>query len=115
MANLLETEELTVLRTLTTEKPGSLARALNGGGAASAQQNGVGSPTAEAPHTRRFDSRTARQSFVGEDVGQPVLNIASFDIGEADACLATLSKVHCLLFQMQHCFVFNRAILHRAR
>jgi hypothetical protein len=85
---------------MATEKPGSLARALNGGGAASTQQNGgVGSPTAEAPHTRRIDSRTARQSFVGEDVGQPVLNIASFDIGEANACLPALSSVHSLLFK----------------
>jgi hypothetical protein len=100
---------------MATEKPGSLARALNGGGAASTQQNSVGSPTAETPRTRRFDSRTARQSFVGEDVGQPVLNIASFDIGEADACLLALSSAHCLLIQMRHLLIFDRAILHRAR
>lgn len=63
------------------EQPGSLARALDG--SAAPQQNGVSlaTPTAEAALARRIDSRAARHSFFSESVGQPVLNIASFDIG----------------------------------
>lgn len=70
----------------TAEQPGSLARALDGG-AAQLQQNGVSSPTAEIARARRMDSKSSRHSFFGEAVGQPVLNLASFDIGTLPACL----------------------------
>lgn len=65
----------------SAEQPGSLARALDPAAAAAVHQaNGVSTPTAEVARARR-ESKAARHSFFSEAVGQPVLNIASFDIG----------------------------------
>lgn len=78
--NSITTPARHLFGTRCAEQHGSLARVLDGAGPQQ-QQNGVVSPTAEALRVSRGKPKASRASFFSDEVGQPVLNISSLDIG----------------------------------
>lgn len=92
-----------------TAEPTGLARLLDGSGAPAAngfghEQAQLASPPPEALRNSR-NAKAARTSFFSEEVGQPVLNIPSLNLGEL-----SVGPIHASKFELwTQCRLSNAA------